>query len=377
MGRYGLPLSFDDEAEKDDDDDEEPPHPLPFVTSPSWGRTRFSLYPPRETYPQLQERYYGETVVPIEEELLVLKARTQQCPSLRSYYDSSTASASAMMEYRHEQPRDARDDGIDEISRLLSASTLLDDPAKHVHVQNEVGQKLKVLAATTSQEYHKLDQWRESYQKKRDRQHKESFSILRSILKADHEAARAILQLEKQEKKEAEDRARQQEDDARRELDAQKDARQKEKDAIDQEKIKLEEKRQQRSMARAALERQEAEKMSYVGEAKELVNKLVNIRSVVQPFDVNKSVSGRRMNMKKLCRGRVNTLAAEVGKVQSVAAELIAAIKAEKELDLQMEALIQQGNRDVSPDMAKGQLYFMDLLASSALVRIQAEGFNG
>lgn len=197
MGRFGLPLNFDDDAE-DDDEDKEPPHPLPFVASPSWGRTRFSLYPPRETYPQLQERYYGGKIVPIEEELMVLKARTQQCPSIHCYYDSSTASASAMMEYSHEQPRDVRDDGIDEISRLLGASTLLDTPAKHVHVQNEVGQKLKVLAAAASQECHKLDQWRESYQKKRERQHKESFNALRSILKADHDAARTILQQEKQ-----------------------------------------------------------------------------------------------------------------------------------------------------------------------------------
>jgi hypothetical protein len=376
MGRFGLPWNFDDEADTDDDQ-EEPPHPLPFVASPSWGRTLFGLYPPRETYPQLQERFYGQRIVPVEEELLVVKASTQQCPSLRLYYDSSTASASAMMEYRYEQPRDVTDDGIDEISRLLGASILLDTSAKHVRIQNEVGQKLKVLATAASQEYQKLDQWRESYQKKRDRQHKESFNILRSILKADHEAARTILQQEKQEKKEAEDRAKQQEDDARQELDAQEEARQKEQDAMNKEKKQLEEKQQQLSMAKAELERKEVEKMSYVREAQGLVDKLVDIRSVVQPFDVNKSVSKRRMNMKKMCRGRVNTLAAEVGKVQSVAAELIAAIKAEKELDDQVEAQLEQGNPEVSPDMAKGQLYFMDLLASSALVRIQAEGFNG
>jgi hypothetical protein len=390
MGRFGLPEvgswrgpqedDFDEveEKEEESDEEEEPPHPLPFVTSPSWGRTRFSLYPPKETYPQLQQRYYGHQVATVDDELSVLKPRQQLFPPLDQYWDSSTASASAMMEYSQEQPREFRDDDdIDGITQLLRATKLIHSPAKHVQVQNQVGQKLKILADAAAQEYQKLDLWKESYQKKRDQQHKEAFHALRSILKADHEAARTILHLEKQERKEAEDRVKEQQDEVKREQDAQEEVSRKEQEARDHIKREQQEKRDQLTQARAEVERKEAEKMSYITEAQGLVNKLVEIRAVVQPFDVNKAVSKRRLQMKKMCRGRLNTLAAEVGKVQSVAGELIAAITAEKQQDEQMQGQIQQGNPEVSPDMAKGELYCLDLLATSALVRIQAEGFNG
>lgn len=140
-------------------------------------------------------------------------------------------------------------------------------------------------------------------------------------------------------------------------------------------------KKEQQAKAKALTERKiaeaEAAKTAYVTKAREQVENLKQLRAEVEPFDKNKAISKRRMNMKKICRGRVNTISADVGKVQSVAAEVIAAIKAEKLQDDEMQSQLQQGVPNVTPDMAKGQKYFLDLLASSAVVRVQAEGFNG
>lgn len=390
MGRFGLQIkgawrditdNSDDETDdsdenSDESEEEEPPHPLPFVTSPRWGITRFGLYPPKETNSEMQCRLYGHPAIPDDEDLTVPKARTQRFPPIDRYFDRSTASASALVECSHDdQPSESRGDSMIEIIRLLSVKTLLDAaPAKHVQIQNEVAQKLRHLAESARKEHEKLDLWKESYLRKTDRQHKKASHALASILKADHEA---FIQSEKQEQMLAEDRAKQAEDEVRRKQDALEEARQIEQAAKDKIRRDQEEKREKQSKVDEELQRKELEMWGYITEAHSLVDKLVDIRASVQPFETNSAVSKRRMNMKKMCRGRVNTLAADVGKVQSVAVEVIAAVNAEKEQDDQMQAQLQQGNPGVSLDATKGRLYAMDLLASSAVVRIQAEGFNG
>lgn len=393
MGRFGLQVkgacrdvdddledgSVDSDEDNVESEEEEPPHPLPFVTSPRWDLARFGLYPPKETYSVVNGRHFGHPVVLLDEQPAVLKSRVQKFPSIERYWDRSTASASAMIEYSHnDAPSEARDDSIDEIARLLSASTVTGaTPAKHAQIQNEVGLKLRQLNESARKEYQKLDLWKESYERKRDRQHKESFNGLRSILKADHEDAKAIIQLEKHERMLAENRAKQAEDEVRRQQDALDETLREEQEAKDKLVRDQEEKKEKQSKVDKEKQRKELEKWAYITEAHALVEKLVDIRAAVQPYETNIAVAKRRMNMKKICRGRVNTLAADVGKIQSVAVEVIAAIKAEKEQDSQMQAQLQQGNPEVSPDTTKGQLYAMDLLASSAVVRIQAEGFNG
>ncbi len=389
MGRFGLQVkggcrdvedNFDDGSDNNvESEEEEPPHPLPFGASPRWDISRFGLYPPNKSCSVLNGRYHGHPILLLDEDLSVPKPRALKFPSIELYWDRSTASASAMMEYSHnDPPSEAKDDSIDEITRLLSASTLSGaTPAKHAKIQNEVGLKLRQLNESARKEYQKLDLWKESYERKRERQHKESFNALRSILKADHEDAKAIIQLEKHERMMAENRAKQAEDEVRRQQDALDETLRKEQEAKDKLFRDQEEKKEKQSKVDKELQRKESEKWAYITEAHALVEKLVDIRSAVQPFETNSAVSKRRMNMKKICRGRVNTLAADVGKVQSVAVEVIAAIKAEKEQDDQMQAQLLQGNPEVSSDSTKGQLYAMDLLASSAVVRIQAEGFNG
>lgn len=392
MGRFGIQVleskwrePHDDEDSEEDTEEEEPPHPIPF--SPSWGRTRFSLYPPKETYPELQQRILGLSSQSRNDALanLNMGPREQCYPPLNQFWDASTASATAMIEYSQEAGAEVSDTGDEDdlsgITHLLQATTLMDPPPKHVQVQDQVGQKLKVVANAAANELQKLEQWKEAYVRRREKQHKEAFDTLRTVLKADHDAAKAILVQERQEKQQQEERVKQEKEEAKREQEAHEAATRKE---LEEQERKLREKaakKEQQSKAKALAERKiaeaEAAKTAYVTKAREQVENLKQLRAEVEPFDKNKAISKRRMNMKKICRGRVNTISADVGKVQSVAAEVIAAIKAEKLQDDEMQSQLQQGVPNVTPDMAKGQKYFLDLLASSAVVRVQAEGFNG
>jgi hypothetical protein len=381
MGRYGLKLhdlerqNHDDAVEDDlqsvldsSEDEVELPHPLPF--SPKWGRTRFGLHPPRESFVELQKRIYGPYIRPAECELKHVAIKEQKFPPLSRFYDSGTASAVALVEYGSGNSRNYNDDGMDMISRLLHSQTFVDHEPKKYQSQLEVSKKLRQLADGAAREQVKLDQWKESYQRNREKQHKEGFYTLRSILKADHEAAKNIIRTE-QKGREDEEKL----EESRRQEKEERDAARREA----KQKLELEEqkKRDQQLKDQQNVEREEAEKMKYILDAQKLMERLVYLREEIQPFDVNKFVAKRRMNMKKMCRGRVNTLASDVEKVRQVAFEVVSSIKSEIEQDEIVRNLIEQGNIEVSADMAKGKLYYMDLLASSAIVRIQAEGFNG
>ena len=81
--------------------------------------------------------------------------------------------------------------------------------------------------------------------------------------------------------------------------------------------------------------------------------------------------------MKKIINGKVNTLSENVDKIKSVAAEVSQAIGAARAEDENIKQQVQAGNRDLTPEMARGKRYLVDLLSSSVIKRVQAEGFNG
>jgi uncharacterized protein YoxC len=114
----------------------------------------------------------------------------------------------------------------------------------------------------------------------------------------------------------------------------------------------------------------------YVAQAQKLVSKLVQVRASVAPFETSKLVSQRRLGMKKIVNGKVNTLSENVDKIRQVAQEVSQAIAQAREQDEQMKQQ-QMQQQQMPPEMARGKRYLVDLLASSAIVRAQAEGFNG
>jgi hypothetical protein len=131
---------------------------------------------------------------------------------------------------------------------------------------------------------------------------------------------------------------------------------------------------EQRSMEQAKLVQQQTE---HVDRAKKLVRQLVQLRASIQPFDENKAVSKRRLGMKKIARGKLNTLSESAQKVQEVAMEVSQAITVMRQEDKDVAERLQRGEQGVTQDMTRGKRYFLDLLASNSMSRVQAETFNG
>jgi hypothetical protein len=124
----------------------------------------------------------------------------------------------------------------------------------------------------------------------------------------------------------------------------------------------------------AAMEAAKAK--DYIGRADKLVTKLVELRASLGAFETSKEVSKRRLGMKKVVRGKLNTLAHDAAKIQSVASEISQAISDARQEDEVVKQQIQASGGS-SSGLARGKRYLVDLLASNLIIRVQAEGFNG
>lgn len=123
-------------------------------------------------------------------------------------------------------------------------------------------------------------------------------------------------------------------------------------------------------------------KVEYVGVAEGYVTELRGEREGLMFFDKCKerSVSKRRLGMKKIAKGKLNTLSLNEGKIRDVAREVVGAIRACAADDDAVRNQIERGgggDGSLSLDMAKGEEYLIDLIASTVTVRVQADGFNG
>ena len=121
----------------------------------------------------------------------------------------------------------------------------------------------------------------------------------------------------------------------------------------------------------------EEEKPNYVQKGLRAIAKLIDVRHSLAAFDKSKHkfISKRRLQMKKIVRGRLNTLNPTKDKVTSVVKDIYAAIKTAKEEDYLAKK--QQGTEDIPPEATRGFKYLLDLLTSNLVTRIQGEGFSG
>ena len=78
--------------------------------------------------------------------------------------------------------------------------------------------------------------------------------------------------------------------------------------------------------------------------------------------------------MKKIVRGKINTLQKDDTKVVEVVGAVLDAIRAADDDD--KTALAAEG-ASANPEVGMGKKYLLDLLASNAIVRVQTEGFSG
>ena len=414
---FGLAPTETQVEDYDDDDEFEPPHPLGFATlvPGSWGRTRFSLHPPRPTDRQVYAAYVGQDLVQDgkdeedqddgQDGIALLNPSSRIHRSTVSTAQLWQANATEQLRLLRPSPNDDENgtdtDATDAMVALIRAgqSLSLSDPSSSstttpmpVVFNPKISQQLLQIAQMGNQQVAKIQQkLPKDQQHSQDRYERDMKIMLRS-LKEDEKKAVAFRKLEKERQHAVEEEQRKKEE---AEAERQRKERQKQEEAAAKQRKEQEQKeRQDREAAEARQQRieeaarkkqeQQAEaaakhkaKFGHVDKAQVIVEKLVEVRASVEPFEKNKAVSRRRLNMKKICRGRVNTLSADVGKVQAVAVELVAAIEQESKTDDEVEAQLQQNVPGVTPDMARGKQYFLDLLASTVLVRMQAEGFNG
>ncbi|KAL7563740.1 hypothetical protein ACA910_020428 [Epithemia clementina (nom. ined.)] len=216
------------------------------------------------------------------------------------------------------------------------------------------------------------------FEKRRyDRQHEETRRDIRALLEEEYKKAELNAENQRREeeaahaKREAEMRRLQHLEEQRIEKEQQQEAA--EEEAREKERTKRLQKEQEAENAK----RREQAARDYLTRADKLVAQLKQLQESVEPFEKSQALGRRRLEMKKVVNGKVNTLSEDVEKIRSVAAEVSAAIAKAKDEDRQIQELVNAGNTEYTPEMAKGKRYFVDLLCSKVIVRVQAEGFNG
>ena len=138
------------------------------------------------------------------------------------------------------------------------------------------------------------------------------------------------------------------------------------------EKEKLEREANERVLAeKTAKEAEEAKEIEYLCNAENFIKTLDSIRGKIAPFEKSKVVSKRRLNIKKVVKGKLNTLSHDAQKVHEVVNDVLDAIRLARDEDNQSQQMATS-----SPEAVQGFMYFLDLLASNVVVRASAETFN-
>lgn len=215
-------------------------------------------------------------------------------------------------------------------------------------------------------------------------------NLLLSIIKKHEAEANFIEQLEKEEQEtyEEELKLQQQQEEIRikrQELEAQQRQMEKEilvkeqKDREIKHQQEEEEKRRQQKLNQEKVQKERAKKYAYRTLGQALVQKLKDFRKTLEPFDKdkNQSVKKRRLLMKKVARGKLNTLSHDKNKIDVVVNEVVEALKQAKREDDLIKEEFNRGTAGFSREMALGYKYLVDLICSTFIVRIQAEGFSG
>lgn len=351
-----------------DDNDADYPHPVgfPAPAHSSWGRTRFSLDP--TTSPDFLEAQWNALLSSDRAE----HPHVQSYPPLSSYVDPRTAPTSSLIRYDDHDEKKYRmqqenDREMDQITQLLQAASIVDTTKLLGPSQRKANETpLAILADTANQIQDRLQKERRQMEK----EHMEAAKALKLLLERTEEKADKLLREEK----------RREEEDAERHRQEQQEENEREKAREEQDAAKraeIERKQNERRKAQAEEEAKEAAKTEYLVKAKKLVMQLKKLRETIEPFEKSKNVSKRRLNMKKVVRGKVNTLSENAEKIKSVAAEVGQAITAARSEDEDFKKQQQAGNAQITHEMTRGKTYLLDLLASSIMVRVQAEGCNG
>ena len=377
---YMTSLSYSDDDDDDEEEEEESPHPLGF--SSTLGRTKFALDASEsmEHYKRRWGYVYPFDDDEDDDQNFEFAAKPQTYPPLSSYLDPQTAPTRALAQYTHCTVR--HDTTMDKLATLLQTAAAIAE-----HDISSSSTALTAIPTTTTAEYfskaaQKREQHQIAYEMKAEREriqqeNQQAAEALMQLLQREEQKAAKILL---EEKKRDEQLQKQEEQRA-----AEEEERQVARDQEKKEKERVLKEKQRKQTARVEEEkrvREEQEKLAtqeaeYVVRSKKLIAKLVDVRASVAAFEKSKAVAKRRLGMKKIVNGKVNTLSESVDKIRSVAADVSQAIEAARTEDEQVKKQLQAKAPNVSDEMRLGKRYFVDLLSSKVIVRVQAEGFNG
>ncbi len=393
----GLSWSRFRSPDPDDDDDDdftidgqmkakEPPHPVGFsfhLTSPSPAKREMEAWllchrtPKTTPMRKIPTTTTTTTTTTSNNKLL--------SPILLKHHFKVTSRYSMQEEEKKEQQQ--RDKDVDRIEALIRAISVVDTaptPQQQPVENNYKSSSLYTLAlAAQEEEKRAMKNYQKIRSEFRKRAKEQANDLARLIQKEDKAAATIIEQekvlIEKKNKEAAQLLAKQKQQQQQQQQRKREEEQQALAEAKKEEQKQQEEKEQaeaKNSQASPKLDSpsalvlskattlKEIEKEDYVIEAKKSVDMLHHVRhNLVQPFDQDKSVSKRRLQYKKYAKGRLNTLAHDVDKIQQVT-------------NLFKE-VCEQSVTDDSQQKTQGLLYFLDLLCSNVLVRVQADVFNG
>jgi len=425
--------SHDHYHDSDDSDDEEP-HPLGFGHH-GYGSTRFGLYTRSTSSSTGNLEDYNDHDYEIDVDLDALEhldaffeapVVVHRRPMLKNSRETGIL---LKHDYRRLNNKSAQDeydslidplvDRMDRIAILVKAASSMqqqqnDDGTSRVLAQQQQQQqqqqqlqqqpprshKFQALIQA-AEEQHRAEQNAklqiEEYSKQLFKRQKEDAQLLLNLIKRDEAEADIILQAERRQEEavlDAQRLEREERDLADKERDLADKSRQKEEDRIaKQQSDQLEKEqytamqkeerdrthREEREQKKADKEATEAKKTEYITNAKKMVEKLDYVRSSLEVFNTSKdrTISTRRLQMKKIARGKMNTLSHEKEKVEMVTRQVVEALQVCTQEDLQLKQQINSGNTAITREMTRGTRYLMDLVASTVIVRVQAEGFNG
>jgi DNA repair exonuclease SbcCD ATPase subunit len=382
MPRFTLQDDDDDEpADSNSQGENEPPHPLGFATPPpgaiSPGRSRYGLHLDEEDEAEdwLERKAIAPRTYPLLSSYLQTGVSTTPMKVLvRDAYLDAAQNQTA--------DDDEQDDGLDGLTDVLQVIRL-SKPSSGTPLALQ-----QTAAAPQDLTYYKVDRYNEvcrgriaEYAKKLEHGNQSLAHSLQKYIDKQRLEAERIREEQRRQQEEEEEAKREADRVAREEEEIQQKKDQAEADKKEAEvkaaKVKADAASSAKQKVKADQDAKEKAENEYIYKAEKLVSRLVELRANVETFEKSKPMSKRRLSMKKVVNGRVNTLSEDAGKIRLVAADVNAAVAQARQDDLQVKAQLEAGNPQYSAEMARGKRYFSDLLASKVIVRVQAEGFNG
>ena len=363
---------YSDSSEEADSLEEEPPHPLGFEL---YGRTRFGLSASSCAHIQATLDENNTWNAPVH-----ISPLHDATASDNRLIHHGISTSTLIRGITKTQVNDAKNGGMDRIENLLRAASLHDTPPKPIKLHPAPNNsKLLALARAAEHELSSISHQMSLIREKQSESYQKEMNALKLLLEADKATALEAQQrmdkrlaLQQQQEDELQRKLQKQQEEERAAIEESERLRELKARQAQEEQLAQEERRKhQIEQIKAAEEEaiQEAKvKNAHVTRARELVSQLnTMLRPMLSNFDKSKTVSRRRLGFKKIVNGKINTLSHDESKIKEVGGIVVEAIQNAQKEDEAAEDEVSK----------LGKQYLLDLLASSLIVRVQADGFNG